>query len=293
MIIDGKKLAQEIIKELKKEREKIPKKIRLAVVLVGNNPASLSYIKQKERVAKEIGIDTRIYEYTDSIKTKELRKKVGEICRITYNRGVIVQLPLPSSINTQVVLNAILPEKDPDILCERNLGIFYTGRLKILPPVLASIKFLLEKYKNPSLSLGNLFSRSAQNKIDIESKNVLIIGRGRLVGKPASLWFINQRATVTIANSKTKGLEELISKADIIVSSAGKPGLITGDLIKEGAVIFDASVVSENGKFTGDCDFDSVKDKAKLITPVPGGIGPLTVAFLFKNLLELVKEQKE
>lgn len=274
MIIDGKKLAQEIIGELKKERQKIAKKIRLAVVLVGNNPASLSYIKQKEKVAEETGIDTRIYQFMDSIKTKELRKKVGEICRITYNRGVIVQLPLPSSINTQVVLNAILSQKDPDVLCERNLGIFYTERLKILPPVLASIKFLLEKYK-----------------IDIESKNVLIIGRGRLVGKPASLWFINQRATAITANSKTKDLKELISKADIIISSAGKPGLITGDLIKKGAVIFDAAVVSENGKLKGDCDFDSVKDKAGLITPVPGGIGPLCVAFLFKNLLELVKNQ--
>jgi len=274
MIIDGKKLAQEIIKELKKEREKISKKIRLAIILVGNNPASLSFIKQKEKVAKEIGIDTRIYQYADSIKTKELRKKVGEISRVTYNRGVIVQLPLPPSINTQVVLNAILPQKDPDILCEKNLGSFYTNRLQILPPVLASIKFLLEKHQ-----------------IGIEGKNILIIGRGRLVGKPAGLWFINQRATVTIANSKTKDLKELISKADIIVSSAGKPGLITGDLIKEGAVIFDAAVVSENGKFTGDCDFDSVKDKAGLITPVPGGIGPLCVAFLFKNLLELVKNQ--
>ncbi len=276
MIIDGKKLAQEIIGELKKEREKIAKKIRLAVVLVGNNPASLSYIKQKEKVAKEIGIDTRIYEYTDSIKTKELRKKVGEICRNTYNRGVIVQLPLPLLINTQTVLNAILPEKDTDILCERNLGTFYTGRLKILPPVIASIKFILEKYQ-----------------IAIEGKNILIIGRGRLVGKPAGLWFINQRTTVTIANSKTKDLNELINKADIIVSSAGESGLITGNLIRKGVVLFDASVVSENGKLKGDCDFGSVKDKAELITPVPGGIGPLTVAFLFKNLLELVKEQKE
>jgi len=273
MVIDGKKLAQEIIEELKEERKKISKKIRLAIVLVGNDPASLSFIKQKEKIAKEIGIDTRIYQYEDSIKTKELRKKVGEICRVTYNRGVIVQLPLPSSINTQVVLNAILPQKDIDVLCERNLGSFYTNRLSILPPVLASIKFLLERYK-----------------IDIEGKNILIIGRGRLVGKPTSLWFINQRATVIVANSKTKDLKEFISKADIIVSSVGKPGLITGDLIKKEAVIFDAAVVSENGKLKGDCD-DSVKDKAGFITPVPGGIGPLCVAFLFKNLLELVRNQ--
>jgi methylenetetrahydrofolate dehydrogenase (NADP+)/methenyltetrahydrofolate cyclohydrolase len=274
MIIDGKKLAQEIINELKEERENINNKIRLEIVLVGDNSASLSFIKQKERIAKEIGIDTRIYQYEDSIKTKELRKKVGDICRLINTCGVVVQLPLPSLINTQTVLNAILPGKDPDILCEKNLGIFYAARSKILPPVVASIKFLLEKYQ-----------------IQTEGKNVLIIGRGRLVGKPAGLWFINQRATVTIANSKTKNLEELINKADIIVSSAGNPGLITGDLIKEGAAIFEASVVSEDGKLKGDCDFDSVKDRAGLITPVPGGIGPLCVAFLFKNLLELVKNQ--
>ncbi|PIN88630.1 bifunctional methylenetetrahydrofolate dehydrogenase/methenyltetrahydrofolate cyclohydrolase, partial [Candidatus Pacearchaeota archaeon CG10_big_fil_rev_8_21_14_0_10_35_13] len=155
----------------------------------------------------------------------------GEICRVIYNRGVVVQLPLHPLINTQIVLNAILPQKDPDVLCERNLGTFYTGRLKILPPVIASIKFLLEKYQ-----------------IGIEGKNILIIGRGRLIGKPAGLWFINQRATVTVANSKTKDIKELIGKADIIVSSAGKPGLITGNLIKKGIVIFDASVVSENGR---------------------------------------------
>jgi len=275
MIIDGKKLAEEIIEELKKERELIPKKIRLAVVLVGDNPASLSFIKQKEKAAKELNIDFRLYQYENSIKTKELRKKVNEICRVTYNRGVVVQLPLPDSINNQVVLNAILALKDPDILSEKNLGGFYTNRLKFLPPVVESIKFLLEKYQ-----------------INPEGKNVLIIGRGQLVGKPVSLWFIHQRATVTVANSQTKNLENLIEIADIIVTSAGKPNLITAEMVKEGVVIFDAAVVSEAGKLKGDCDSDSLKDKVALITPVPGGLGPLTVAFLFKNLLEMVKNQK-
>ncbi|MFA5392137.1 MAG: bifunctional 5,10-methylenetetrahydrofolate dehydrogenase/5,10-methenyltetrahydrofolate cyclohydrolase [Candidatus Paceibacterota bacterium] len=275
MIIDGKQLAQDIIKGLQAERENIAKKIRLAVVLVGDNPASLSFIKQKEKVAKELNIDFRLYQYENSIKTKELRKKVSEICRVTYNRGVVVQLPLPDSINNQVVLNAILPLKDPDILSEKNLGGFYTNRLKVLPPVVEVIKFLLEKYQ-----------------INSEGKNVLIIGRGQLVGKPVGLWFIHQRATVTVANSQTKNLENLIKTADIIVTSAGKPNLITTEMIKDGVVIFDAAVVSEAGKLKGDCDFESLKDKAALVTPVPGGMGPLTVAFLFKNLLELVKQQK-
>jgi len=275
MVIDGKQLASEIIEELKKEREAIPKKIRLAVVLVGDNPASLSFIKQKEKIAQELNIDFRLYQYPETIKTKELRKKVSEICRVTYNRGVVVQLPLPASINSQVVLNAILPLKDPDILSEKNLGGFYVNRLIVLPPVIEAIKFLLKKYQIP-----------------IEGKIVLLIGRGQLVGKPAALWFINQRATVIVANSKTQNLQDLIKMADIIVSSAGVPNLITGEMVKQGVVIFDSAVVSEAGKLKGDSDFDSLKDKAALLTPVPGGLGPLTVAFLFKNLLELVKQQK-
>ena len=275
MVIDGKQLASEIIEELKKEREAILKKIRLAVVLVGDNPASLSFIKQKEKVAQELNIDFRLYQYPETIKTKELRKKVSEICRVTYNRGVVVQLPLPASINSQVVLNAILPLKDPDILSEKNLGGFYVNRLIVLPPVIEAIKFLLKKYQIP-----------------IEGKIVLLIGRGQLVGKPAALWFINQRATVIVANSKTQNLQDLIKMADIIVSSAGVPNLITGEMVKQGVVIFDSAVVSEAGKLKGDSDFDSLQDKAALLTPVPGGLGPLTVAFLFKNLLELVKQQK-
>ena len=188
----------------------------------------------------------------------------------------MVQLPLPDSINYQVVLNAILALKDPDILSEKNLGGFYTNRLKVLPPVVEVIKFLLGKYQ-----------------INPEGKNVLIIGRGQLVGKPVGLWFIHQRATVTVANSQTKNLENLIKTADIIVTSAGKPNLITAEMVKEGVVIFDAAVVSEAGKLKGDCDSDSLKDKVALITPVPGGIGPMTVAFLFKNLLALAKQQKK
>lgn len=275
MLINGKQLSEEIIDQLKQERTQINKRIRLAAVLVGDNPASLSFIKQKEKAAKELNIDFRLYQYENSIKTKELRKKVNEICRVTYNRGVVVQLPLPDSINSQVVLNAILPLKDPDVLSEKNLGGFYTHRLKVLPPVVEAIKFLLGKYQ-----------------INLEGKNVLIIGRGQLVGKPVGLWFIHQRATVTVANSQTKNLENLIKTADIIVTSAGKPDLITAEMVKEGVAIFDAAVVSETGKLKGDGDFDSLKDKAALITPVPGGLGPLTVAFLFKNLLEMVKNQK-
>lgn len=276
MIIDGRQLASEIIEELKQERKKIAKKIRLAVVLVGNDSASLSFIKQKEKICQELEIDFRLYQYPLDIKTKELRQKISQICRNNYNRGVVVQLPLPEQIKSQSVLNAVLPLKDCDCLSEKNLGQFYTFRSRILPPTVAAIKFILEKYQ-----------------ILVRGENVLVIGRGQLVGKPAALWFMNEGATVLVSNSKTKDLKELLKWADIIVSSAGVPNLINGDDIKEGVVVIDAAVVSEAGQLKGDCSFNSVKEKTKIITPVPGGIGPLTVAFLFKNLLTLTKLQKK
>jgi len=275
MIIDGKKLSQEVIENLREERKKLSGKIRLAAVLIGDDPASLSFIKQKKKVGEKIGIELRLYRYPTTIKTKELRHQVGKLCRLPANKGLIVQLPLPSSINTQSVLNAILPLKDVDVLCEKNLGAFYTGRLPILPPVVAAIRFILEKYK-----------------ISLEGKNVLIIGRGRLVGKPAMIWCVNQRATVIEANQKTKNLPELMKEADVIITSAGKPDLVKGDLVKPGVIIFDAAVMTEKGKLRGDCDLDSLREKARLITPVPGGLGPLTVAFLYANLLELIKRQR-
>ena len=275
MVIDGKQLAQEIIEELREQRQKIAKTIRLATVLVGDNPASLSFIKQKKRVGEKIGIDLRLYRYPQSIKTKELRHQIGKLSRITANRGMVVQLPLPASINVQSVLNGILPQKDVDVLTEKNLGAFYTGRLPILPPVVAAINFILVKYHIP-----------------LKGARALIIGQGKLVGKSTAMWLINQGATVSSANIHTKNLDNLIKNAEIIVSGAGQPDLITGDKVSKGVVIFDAAVMTVKGRIRGDCDLKSLASKARLITPVPGGLGPLTVAFLYKNLLELVKKQK-
>lgn len=274
MIIDGKKLSQEIITQLKEERKKFSFNIRLAVILVGDNPASLSFIRQKEKVAQEIGIDFRLYQYPVNIKTKELRAQIGLISRLPATHGVVVQLPLPKSIQTQAVLNGILRYKDPDVLSENNLGKFYTQRLLILPPVVAAISFLIETYKIPLLG-----------------KNVLVIGRGSLVGKPLALWFIHQGATVTVANSHTQNLIDYTQKAEIIVSSAGQPHLITKEMVSDGTIIFDAATVSENNRLQGDCDFEELKDKAALITPVPGGLGPLTVVFLYKNLFKLLRSR--
>jgi len=272
MIIDGKKLSQDIIAKLKEERKSFTFNIRLAVILVGDNSAALSFIKQKEKIAKELDVDFRLYQYPVSIKTKALRAQVNHISRLPTTKGVVVQLPLPKSIQTQTVLNGIIGRKDPDVLSENNLGKFYTQRLPILPPVVAAIRFLVETYKIP-----------------LVGKNVLIIGRGPLVGKPLALWFIHQGATVTVANSHTQNLIDYTQKAEIIVSSAGQPHLITSEMVSSKVIIFDAATVSENNKLQGDCDLEGLKDKVSLITPVPGGLGPLTVAFLFQNLFTLLK----
>lgn len=271
MIIDGKKLAQEIIEELKIERKKMNFPISLAVITLDTSDANASFIRQKEKVAQELDIKFIVYKYSPSLKSKELRKRIVDISRNGPIKGIVVQLPLPSNFNQPMVLNAIPAAKDPDVLTEKNLGAFYLNRLKILPPVARAIDYLLKKYK-----------------IEPQGKNVLIIGQGPLVGKPLALWFLNQKATVLSANSRTKNLEELTRWADIIVSGAGQPDLIKKEMTREGVIIFDAAIVSEKGSLKGDVSKE-VSEKASLITPVPGGLGPLVVAMLYRNLFDLIQ----
>ncbi|MGB9680953.1 MAG: tetrahydrofolate dehydrogenase/cyclohydrolase catalytic domain-containing protein [Minisyncoccia bacterium] len=272
-IIDGQKLSFEIIESLKKEREKIKEKILFGVILVGNNPASLSFVNKKKGVAKQLNIDFRLYQFPEDIRTKELRGEVSKICRIPFMRGVIVQLPLPNHINSPVVLNAILGDKDPDLLNERNLGKFYNNRSRIFPPVVKAIDFLKEKYK-----------------IKFEGKNIVIIGGGFLTGKPLALYFLNQKVSFTLLEKDQKDINIFLKKADIIFSAAGQPNLIKGGHLKKGVIIFDLAYNFYKGKVIGDCERESVLKKAKIYSPVPGGIGPLTIAFLFANLIELTKK---
>jgi len=276
MLVDGKKISEEIKESLKQEIKRNQLKLKLAIVEVGSGEASDKFIERKIKFAEEIGVKTRIYKLSSDISNTQLRKKMAEINHIKENDGVILQLPLPSHIKTQYILNGITLKKDVDVLSSRAFGNFATGHFKVLPPVVGAIKIIFEKYN-----------------VDIKNKNIVVVGAGKLVGKPVAIWLINQGATVSVLNEFTSDLTEFIKKADIVISGAGKPGLISSEMVKDGVIIMDAGTtkpgfVATKPGFFGDVDPD-VKEKASLFTPVPGGIGPLTVAMVFKNLIELNK----
>lgn len=281
MIVDGKKLAEEIKTELKAEVLNLGnRRIRLAVVKVGENLVTEKFLSVKKKFGNDVGIDVRIYEIPEDVSTNKLREKVSEIVHIKENDGVIVQLPLPSQINTQYILDALIPEKDLDMLSSKSMGLFSSGRSKILPPVVASIDFIFKKYS-----------------IDPRGKRTAVIGAGRLVGKPVATWLINQGAAVSVADENTSPdhLSLITSNSDILVSGVGKANIISADMVSEGIVaidcgtsVGDSSTKSERA-LRGDID-PAVAEKASLFSPVPGGVGPLTVAMLFKNLVELSKK---
>jgi len=281
VILDGKKISQKILDELKLEVATMKKKLRLAVIVVGpKSPSAIGqttqkFIQQKQKAAQLIGVDFRIFPFEETVTTDELRKRIAQIVHEKKNTGVIIQLPLPEHLNVQYILNSVTPEKDVDMLSARSLGDLAVNKNRILPPVAGAIRAFFEEYE-----------------IDYKSKYIVVIGAGKLVGLPVSLWLLNEKTTFTVLRSTTPDLSEFTKKADIIISGVGKPKLITGDIIKEGAIIIDAGTSESEGKIAGDVDFESCSKRASYITPVPGGIGPMTVAILFKNLINLAKNQK-
>ncbi len=281
MIIDGRKIRDEIKESLKIEVQNLKKDLRLAVILVGENPASLKFIEEKEKFGKEIGIDTRIYKFDEAISTTALREKLAEIVHIKQNTGVIIQLPLPPQINTQYILNSVPPHKDIDVLSSGALGDFYVDKNFVLPPVVGAIDLILNKIFNDSIS---------ENLAD---KNIVIVGSGRLVGKPLAIWFVNLGATFSILNKNTPDISKFTREADILISGIGVSKFITADMVKDNAIVIDCGTsvekTEEGEKYSGDIDFETVKEKAAYITPVPGGVGPITIAMLFKNLVEMAK----
>ena len=286
-ILDGKKLSERILANLKKEIKNHRLKLRLAVISVGENPISQIFINQKEMACEKIGINFKLFKFPTKIKNSELKKEISGIVKNPANSGVIIQLPLPKKFLPEEILNLISEEKDIDVLSENSLGKFYQalpsfssknlggqGTLKILPPTVQGILYLFKNYK-----------------IDLKGKNVVIVGAGRLVGFPLAIQLLKEKATVSVLNEFTKDAPSFLKKADILISGVGKPNLIKGNMIKRGVIVIDAGTSVKNGRLVGDVDFKSVSQKASYITPVPGGVGPLTVACLFENLIMLNKNK--
>lgn len=270
MIIDGKKLAQEILEGVALDVKKLGKPLKLAAILVGDNPANKKFLELKQVAAKKVGVDFRGYEFPENITTKELRGKVSEISKVKTNSGVIIELPLPKHINSQVILNTIPAKKDIDVLSQKAQGEFFVSRSKVLPLPVEVVKRILEK-----------------NQIEIAGKNCAVFGYGLLVGRQVSHWLAQNKATVTIINETTANPAFFSKNADLVISGVGKADLIKADMVGDGAVVIDFGFSFKDSKSRGDVDFDEVSEKASLITPVPGGVGPMVIAAALKNLLIL------
>lgn len=280
ILLDGKKCAKKILADLKEERAKIKKAMRFAIVVVGAGRVTETYLREKQKFAAELDIDFNAHHYPETISTDELRRQLKTIVHLEKNRGVVIQLPLPKHINGQYILNAVTPEKDSDMLSARSVGNFVVGlgraaalcKSPIMPPVAGAVKTLLDEYG-----------------IEYKSKYIVVVGAGQLVGKPIALWLLNEKATFGVVRSSAPDISEFTKKADIIISGVGKPKLIIGDMIKEGAVIIDCGTSESFGAIVGDIDAESVSARAAYLAPVPGGVGPLVLAMLFKNLIMLTK----
>ncbi|MGI8316188.1 bifunctional methylenetetrahydrofolate dehydrogenase/methenyltetrahydrofolate cyclohydrolase FolD [Halobacillus mangrovi] len=274
-VIYGKQLAEELRQEMKEEVSELhnhnihPK---LVVVIIGEDPASMSYVKGKQRASEKIGLDSELIELPESTSEKELLDLIDQLNEDQTVHGILVQLPLPDHIEDQKVIEAITPEKDVDGFHPINVGRLLTGQETFYPCTPYGIMVMLKRAN-----------------ITIEGKHVVIVGRSNLVGKPVGQLLLNENATVTHCHSRTKNLRDHTKQADILIVAAGKAGLITGDDIEEGTVVIDVGVNRVDGKLTGDVDFDSACEKASHITPVPKGVGPMTITMLLHNTIKAAK----
>lgn len=271
MLVDGKAIAADIKGQLKKEIQEREKPPTFFIFSVGENLVSEKFLTIKKKFAVDVGVRV-IEKHFDKTNIKELSQEIISAAG-NGNSGIIVQLPLPKNIERQAVLNMIPLMHDIDVLSEGAFELYRDGTLPILPPVVGAIKEILLRH--------NVF---------VGNKNVLIVGKGKLVGLPAAIWFERHQSNVTVIDEHTLNPKRYMLNADIIVSGAGVPGLIKPDMVKEDVVLLDAGTSESQGKISGDMDPECFK-KASLATPVPGGIGPLTVAMLFKNLLELTRKR--
>lgn len=275
-LINGKELSKELKQEMKKEVLDLKEKglnPHLTVILVGDNPASKSYVSGKKKASQEVGISSEIIHLEESISEKELLEVIHKLNDDKRVHGILVQLPLPDHIVEQHVIEAIRPEKDVDGFHPVNIGRMMTNQDTFLPCTPYGIITMLKS-----------------KQISIAGKHAVIIGRSNIVGKPVGQLLLNEHSTVTYCHSRTENLKELTTQADILVVAIGKPRVITSDYVKKGAVVIDVGINRlEDGSLTGDVDFESVSDKASYITPVPRGVGPMTITMLLKNTIKAAK----
>ena len=274
-LINGKEVAEKIKLQVKEEIKSLGKDVTLAVVIVGDNPASKVYVNNKKKACKLVGIQSLEYGLPENTSEDELLSLIDRLNNYNYVDGILIQLPLPRHINTDMVIERINPEKDVDGFTAINTGKLWLGQYDIAPCTAIGVIELLDYYN-----------------IDIAGKHCVIVGRSNIVGKPVAALMLERNATVTVCHSKTQNLYDITRTADILIAAVGKPKFITRDMVKDGAVVIDVGINrDENGKLYGDVDFENVKDKTTAITPVPGGCGPMTVAMLVKNTLEAAKSQ--
>lgn len=276
VVIDGKEIAKKKRLEIVDQVQELKRQgltPGLAVVLVGDNQASRTYVRSKQKTAQELGMHNVLIEYPESVSEHELLTRIAELNADSTIHGILVQLPLPGHIDETHLIEAISPEKDVDGFHPINVGRMMTGQEAFLPCTPYGVMVMLDE-------IG----------YDLTGKNVVVVGRSNIVGKPAGQLFLNENATVTYCHSKTMDLKEHTRNADVLVAAVGKAGLITSDHIKPGAVVIDVGMNrDENGKLCGDVAFAEVSEKAGYITPVPGGVGPMTIAMLMSNTLKSAK----
>ncbi len=278
-ILDGKTVSEKILAQLNLDLKKLSQKPKLDIVLVGDNPSSRQYTQMKKKKAALVGIDVQIHEFASSSSTNEVVRLIELLNQDPLVTGLMVQLPLPSHIDTRLILNTIDPKKDADGLTSTNLGLLFQRNPNAIASATAlGVMMLLQEYE-----------------IELAGKNAVIIGRGVEVGLPIFALLMAANATVTLCHSHTKALPEIASQADILVSAVGKPKFITSEFVKENAVVVDVGLSPDSitGKLVGDVDFDSVAQKAGFITPVPGGVGPMTITALLSNTQKIFSNQSE
>lgn len=276
-ILDGKALAQHLGRNLAEETNSLKShgiNPKFCVINIGEDPASKVYVRSKRKKAEKIGIKQVVYQLPEDESEEDVLRLIDRLNADSEVAGLMVQLPVPDQIDVDKVIERIDPEKDVDGLTPANIGRLWMGKHFVEPATAAGIIALLDHYQ-----------------IDLNGKNAVIVGRSNIVGKPLAALMLERNASVSILHSHTRDLGELTRRADILVSAVGKPHMIKAEMVQEGAVVIDVGINRVDGQLMGDVDFDQVKDKASWITPVPGGVGPLTVEFLMEEVIKLTRRQ--